>query len=188
MTTTGLNTSQIRVAGTGSIWKAPLGTVLPTDSVAAWGAGFVNLGYAKAGFTVTPSLKTSPVMGWQSTNVLRNIVTELTRKYAFELQQTNADTLALAWGGTVVPGTAGAYTIDVPNEATIGECIIGIDWSDGASNQRIIVQRAGSLTLPPIKGDRTAETTYALEFQELVPGDGTSGVLIYGVDAAVGGA
>lgn len=185
--TTGLDTSQIRVAGTGAIWKAPLGTTLPVDSTTAWGTGFVNLGYAKSGFTVTPSLKTSPVMGWQSTNVLRNIVTELTRKYAFELQQTNADTLALAWGGTVVPSAGGKYSITVPNEATIGECIIGIDWSDGVSNQRIIVQRAGSLTLPPIKGDRTAETTYALEFQELVPGDGTSGVLIYGVDAAVGG-
>lgn len=267
---TGLNTGQIRVAGTGSIWKAPVGTAIPVDSVAAWGSGFVNLGYAKAGFTVTPSLKTTPVMGWQSTNVLRMIATELTRKYAFELQQTNADTLAMAWGGTVaaVSGTSigtvtiaittgvlttsaphglsvgnavqlagvtgaaplvsgttyyvqsiptsttltlaataggaliattasgsatgisvvtGAYSINVPNAATIGEMIIGIDWSDGLIHQRIILPRAALLTLPPIKGNKAAETSYAFEVQELVPGDGSNSCQIYGVDGAVAG-
>jgi hypothetical protein len=154
--------------------------------VAPLDAAFRNLGYAKSGFTITPSLKTSPVMGWQSTQILRLINQELTRKYGFELQQTNIDTVALAWGGTVVPGTAGAYTVNVPNQVTALEFSLVIDWSDGTNNQRIYLPRASLLTLPPIKGDRTAETTYAVEFQELVPATGNS-VQIFGVDHAVSG-
>jgi hypothetical protein len=186
-TTAGLNTTQIRVAGTGAFWKAPLATVLPADSVAAWGAAFVNLGFAKSGFTITPSLKTTPVVGWQSTNILRNIVTEQTRKYGFELQQSNINTLAMAWNGTIVPGLAGAYSMTIPNQATAEEFVLGIDWSDGTTNQRIILPRASIITLPVIKGDRTAETTYAFEVQELVPGDNSQSVLIFGVDDAVSG-
>lgn len=183
----GLNATQLRVAGTGAIWKAPLGTALPTDSIAAWGAGWVNLGYQKSGFTVTPSLKTTPVMGWQSTQILRLIATELTRKYGFEPLQSNIQTLAMAWGGTIVPGTAGAYTMTVPNVASVSEFMLGIDWSDGTTSQRIVIQRCALLTLPAIKGDRTAETSYPFEVQELVPGDGSNSVLIFGVDDAVSG-
>jgi hypothetical protein len=264
-----LDATQIRVAGTGAIWKAPVGSVLPTDSTTALDAAYRNLGYAKTGFTVTPSLKTTPVNAWQSTNILRNINTELTRKYGFELSQTNIDTLALAWGGTVAPvvgvsigtvtiaittgvlttsathglavgnavqlagvaggaplasgvtyyvqsvptsttltlaltsggaaiatttaGTAtgislvtGAYSVTIPNTVTSMECSIVIDWSDGTISQRIVLARVSVLTLPPIKGDRTAETTYAMEFQELIPLAGNS-VQIYGVDHAVAG-
>jgi hypothetical protein len=265
-----LDATQIRVAGTGAIWLAPVGTTLPTDSTTALNAAYHNLGYAKTGFTVTPSLKTTPVMGWQSTNILRNINTELSRKYGFELQQSNIDTVALAWGGTVAPvvgtsigtvtiaittgvlttsvahglavgnpvqlqgvtggaplasgvtyyvqsvpssttltlaltaggaliattasGTAsgitlmtGAYSITVPNQVTSLEYSLVLDWSDGTTNQRIVLPRVAVLTLPPIKGDRTAETTYAVEFQELIPATGNS-VQIFGVDHAVAGA
>jgi len=185
--TAGLNATQLRVAGTGSIWKAPLGTALPTDSTTAWATGWVNLGYQKDGFTITPSLKTTPVMGWQSTQILRLIATELTRKYAFEPLQSNIQTTAMAWNGTVVPGTAGIYTITVPNAATISEFMLGIDWSDGTTSQRIVIQRCALLTLPAIKGKRTEETSYPFEVQELVPGDNSNSVLIFGVDDAVSG-
>jgi hypothetical protein len=181
-----LDATQIRVAGTGAIWLAPVGSTLPTDSTTALDAAYHNLGYAKTGFTVTPSLKTTPVMGWQSTQILRLINTELSRKYGFELQQTNIDTAALAWGGTVVPGTAGVYSITIPSAVTTMEHSLVIDWSDGTDNQRLVLPRAAVLTLPVIKGDRTAETTYAVEFQELIPATGDS-LYIYGVDHAVSG-
>ena len=264
-----LDPTQIRVAGTGHIWKAPVGSVLPTDSTTSLDPAFRDLGYTKAGFTVTPSLKTTPVLGWQSTNILRNINTELTRKYGFELQQTNIDTVALAWGGTVAPATTtslgsvtiaittgvltvsaahglsvgnpvqlagvtggaplvsgvtyyvqsvpttttltlaltaggaaiatttsgtatgislvtGAYAVTVPNSVGTLESAFVIEWADGAVSQRIVVARASTLLLPVIKGDRTAETTYAMEFQELIPVTGNS-VQIYGVDHAVAG-
>ncbi|NNC10696.1 hypothetical protein HII28_02185 [Planctomonas sp. JC2975] len=185
-TTPTLDATQIRVAGTGAIWKAPVGSTAPTDSVTALDAAFHNLGFAANGFTVTPSLKTTPVMGWQSVQALRNIITELTRKIAFELQQTNMDTAALAWGGTVVPGTAGAYTLQIPDQVALMEYAFVIDWSDGSVSQRIYIPRASLITLPTITGTRTKETSYAFEFQPLVPATGNS-IQIFGLDHAVSG-
>lgn len=187
MTTSTLDATQIRVAGTGAIWKAPVGSAAPTDSVTALDPAFHNLGFAANGFTVTPSLKTTPVTGWQSLQPLRNIITELTRKLAFELQQSNVDTVALAWGGTVVPGTGGAYTVNIPDEVASFEYSFVCDWSDGSMNQRIYIPRASLITLPTITATRTKETSYAFEFEPLVPATGNS-VQIFGLDTAVAGA
>lgn len=186
-TTPTLDATQIRVAGTGAIWKAPVGSTAPTDSVTALDTAFHNLGFAANGFTVDQSLKANPVNGWQSLLPLRNIITELTRKLGFELQQTNADTLALAWGGTVVPGTGHAYTINIPDTVQAFEYAFVIDWVDGPINQRIYIPRASMITMPSIKGDRTKESTYAFEFQPLIPAVGNS-IQVFGLDAAVAGA
>lgn len=181
-----LDSSQIRVAGSGALWKAPLGTTLPTDSTTAWGAGFVNLGYEEDGFTLTQDYKTNEVTGWQSLEPLRLIATALTRKFAFGALQSNKDTVALAWGGaTITPATAGAYTMAIPDTQPL-DFILGIDWNDGATSQRIILQHAALATLPTIKFTKADAVKYPLEVQALKPADGTKSVLVYGVDAAVG--
>lgn len=184
---TGLQTGQIRVAGTGAVWRAPLGSTLPTDSTTALNVAFVNLGYMKSGFTFTPSLKTTPVMGWQSSNILRLIATEKSTKLGFEAQQTNLQTAAAAWQGTVVAGVGGVFSITIPDTATDDEAAYVVDMVDGPVSYRFVVERAGMLTLPVIKGDRTAETTYAFEVQVLVPADGSNSIKVYGVDSGVSG-
>jgi hypothetical protein len=184
---TGLQTGQIRVAGTGAIWKAPIGSTLPTDSTTALDPAFHNLGYTKSGFVFTPSRKTQPVTGWQSLNTLRLLVTEKTNKLGFELLQSNADTLALAWDGTVVPGTGTAFTINVPDGVVADEYAYVVDMIDGTVSYRFVLQRGALLTPPTIKGDRTAETSYAFEIQPLIPADGSNSIKIYGADVAVTG-
>ena len=265
------NSGQVRVAGTGTILRAPAGTATPTDSTTAWNAAFQNLGYVSdGGFTITPNYKANQIRGWQSRGVLRNITTEFDFKFGFELLQTNVATLALAWGnatvspvsgvslGTVaiaittgvltvsasttlaigdpvilgtmtngaplVAGTTyyvqstptsttltlaatlggaaivtttagsstsitrvtGAWTMALPADPA-SEFMLGIDWSDGALNQRIVLSRASLLTLPVIKNVRTDAIRYAFEVQTLVPTDGTDQVKVFGVDASVAG-
>ncbi len=185
---TGLNSGEVRVAGSGAIWKAPLGTALPADSTTAWGTGFVNLGYATDGFTVSQALKTQGITPWQTLEQVRLIATELIRSIAFEAIQSNKDTVALAWGGaTITPGTLGAYSMDIPTEQLTG-FILGIDWNDGITNQRLIVQNAALMSLPAIKFVRTDAVKYPLDVVALAPADGTKSILIYGVDTAVAGA
>ena len=264
----GLNTAEVRIAGTGSIWKAPLGTVLPTDSITAYDAAFKNLGYANDGFTATPNFKTMDIFGWQRLAKLRQVTTEFDFKFGFELMQTNKDTLALAWGGAAVTlnpptlGTAtfatvgnlvtvsaaetlavgdavqfgtmtggapivagttyyvqsapssttltlaatlgglvititsngsstsiakvtGAYSLALPTDPSTG-FILGIDWSDGATNGRLVLPNAVLATLPTVKSGRNDAIKYAFEIQALVPADGTSPVLAYGLDPAIG--
>lgn len=263
-----LNSSQIRIAGTGAIWKAPLGTVLPTDSVSAWNASFVNLGYATDGFTLKQDKKTQGVTAWQTLAQVRLITSELLRTFSFELLQTNKDTLALAWGGATIAAVAGAavggaitigtngalttatahglvvgtavqlgtvvtatgitalttyFVISVPTTTTLvisatsggaaltntsgtgtllttvggynlditaadnpPNFILGIDWSDGSTSQRIILGAAALSTLPTIKSMRTDAIRYAFDVQALAPADGSDSVVVYGLDSAVG--
>lgn len=182
-----LNSGAVRVAGTGSIWKAPLGTTLPTDSTTAWGSSFVNLGYATDGFTLTQDLKRQDVTAWQSLSPVRSIATALVRKLAFESLESNINTVPLAWGGaTMTPGTAGVYTLAIP-DGTPTDFILGVDWSDGTLSQRIIVKRAALLTLPTIKFVRTDAIRYPLEVQAIVPSDGSDSIVVYGVDSIVSG-
>ena len=110
-----LNSSQIRVAGTGRISRAILGTPLPVDSTTALAAAFVDCGYATDGFVLTQAKTNKEVAVWQSLETARLIPIKLVRTFKFELQQSNKTTLALAWGGHVVPAagvpTGGAITI-----------------------------------------------------------------------------
>ena len=107
-TTAVINSGQVRVAGTGAIWRGPAGSTAPTDSITAWAAGWQNLGYAMDGFTSTPNFKATQVRGWQARGVLRNITTEFDFKFGFELLQTNVATLALAWGNATITPASGA--------------------------------------------------------------------------------
>jgi hypothetical protein len=116
----GLNSGQVRIAGTGRLLKAPLGTVLPVDSVAAWGSGFVDLGYADDGFEMKQDLKRKEVNGWQTLELLRLITTALNRSFTFNLKQTNKDTLALAWGGAAITPTPGVSLGTVAVAITTG--------------------------------------------------------------------
>ena len=264
-----LNSGQIRVAGTGAFWKAPLGTPIPTDSTTAWNAAFVNLGFATDGFEMSQDKKTQGITGWQSLEELRLIVQSLVRKFKFELLQSNGATLSLAWGGATVTtntvpvggaitigtggvltsatphglavgnavslatvvtstgitalttyyiiavgstttltlsaspggvaltttagtgtglGLVGPYKLTMPNASTVTDYVLGIDWSDGAINQRIIIQRASQPALPTIKNVRSDGTRYEIEVQALTPADGTDSVIVYGVDPSVAGA
>ena len=265
----GLNSGQVRIAGTGRLRKAPLGTVLPVDSVAAWDPAFVDLGYASDGFTMTQALKTLDITAWQTLEPVRTVNTSLIRNFTFELLQTNRDTLSLGWGGATIapnPGTSlgtvavaittgvltvsaahglsigdsvqlgtmtnaaplvtgvtyyvvsvptsttltvaatlggafiptttsgssasivkvtGPYTLTIPDPSTVADFILGIDWSDGALTQRIIISRAHQDVLPTIKSVRTDGIRYAISVQANKPADGSNSVLVYGIDAAM---
>lgn len=265
----GLNSGQVRIAGTGHLVKAALDAVLPTDSTTAWDPAFVDLGYATDGFTMAQALKTLDITAWQTLEPVRTVNTSLIRNFTFELLQSNKDTLALAWGGGVVTpnpnlslgtvviaittgvltvsasetlavgdavvlgaltgaaplvagvtyyvktiptsttltlsatlggaviattaaGTSasitkvtGAYTLVIPDPSSVTDFILGIDWSDGSVNQRIILQKAHQDVLPTIKSVRSDGTRYAISVQANKPSDGSNSVLVYGVDSAM---
>ena len=181
------NAGNVRVAGTGALWKAPLGTALPVDSTTAWNAAFVNLGYATDGFTIKQDLKKQDISAWQTLAPVRSITTSLIRSLSFEALESNINTVPLAFGGaTMTPGLAGIYTLAIP-DGQLTDFILGVDWSDGTTTQRFVVKRATLLTLPTIKYVRTDAVRYPLEVQALVPTDGSAAIVVYGVDSGVSG-
>ena len=97
-----LDPTQIRVAATGAVWKAPAGSALPTDSVTAYSAAFTHLGYATDGFTLAQNLKTTPIPGWQTLEPVLLINASRDSTLAFESLESDKQNLTLAFGnGTV---------------------------------------------------------------------------------------
>jgi hypothetical protein len=182
-----IDATKIKVAGSGAIWKAPAGTTLPSDSTTAYGAAFVNLGWiSDGGFEVDQSLKTKNVMGWQSVEVLRVVNTSIERSVKFSALESNKEVVQLAWGGaTITASTAGIYSVDLPAAQVITEFILGIDWFDGSTTQRILIKRAVLKSLPKVKFSRQDAINYDFEIMALAPADGSDAIIIYGVDAGV---
>jgi hypothetical protein len=182
-----LDASKIKIAGSGAIWKAPAGTTLPTDSTSALNAAFVNLGYvSEGGFTLANDLKTKEINAWQTIEVVRLINTAMSRSISFEALESNNKTVALAWGGaTITAGSAGAYTIDIPDPSLTQEFILVVDWNDGSTSQRIIIKRAALKNLPKVKFTRQDAISYSLEISALVPTDNSDPIVAYGVDTGV---
>lgn len=137
---------EIVVAANGKILVAPVGTVAPIDIATAWGAGWIDLGFANEdGVTFTDAREIDEIAVWQLFYPARRIVTARDATVAFVLAQWNEETVRLAFGGGTVTTTAGPpahYRYDPPDPQTIDERALGIEWVDGTKTYRLIVARA----------------------------------------------
>jgi hypothetical protein len=73
----------------------------------------------------------------------------------------------------------------MPDASVTQEFILGIDWTDGSTSQRIIIKRAALKSLPKVKFTRQDAITYSLEIQALAPADGSAAIVVYGSDAGM---
>lgn len=179
-----VDSKNIRIAGTGTVWIAPVGTTLPTDSTSSVNAAFVNAGFLTDGFEVTQEYKTKDVEVWQSLEIVRQFPTNISRMVSFEAVEHNKQTVSMAWGGaTITKGTGGAYSISIPSTYINSEYACVLDLSDGSVNQRIVLPRVTLNSLPKITAGRQDTIKYDFELQVLAPTDNSAPVLIYGVDS-----
>jgi len=148
MAATGQQTSQIRVAGQGHLYIAPVGTPAPTDVVASWAS--VSALWQDLGFTDD----TGVVLGkkdswdeidlWQTTVPGRYVPKSRAMTAKFSLVQMNAITLPLwAGGGAVATNGASGYLYTISETLVSFERTLGIEWTDnnGAITTRIIIPR-----------------------------------------------
>jgi len=131
------------VAGTGSVYFAPVGTTLPTEVDTALDAAFENLGYTtEDGVGFDESIATSALKVWQSSAPLRYTVDDVENSLQFSLVQWDKDTVPFAFGGGVVATTsAGKYKYTPPSTYT-GVWAIVLDIVDGTVTHRIVAPKA----------------------------------------------
>lgn len=109
----------VRVGATGYVLYAATSTTLPTNATSAPHANFLagEVGYlSDAGITMSIGRETTDITAWQNADVVRTIQTGHTVTFAFEMLETNSDSLELAFGnfssssveidGTVMPNKA----------------------------------------------------------------------------------
>lgn len=138
-----IDTSEIRVGVSGSVYVAPAGTTLPVEPDDALEAAFVDLGAINEdGVTLSPSQTVEKIRAWQAAKAVRVVKTEDELSMSFALMQWNADTVPLALGGGTVSATTGGATKYVPPAAgTVDERIFVVEWIDGAYTYRLVVPR-----------------------------------------------
>ncbi|MEW2399586.1 phage tail protein [Streptomyces sp. NPDC046862] len=168
----GTNANEIRVAGTGRILVAPVGTTAPADVTTAWGAGWKDLGYtSQDGIKLAKKDKLDPVETWQSVSPARFIYSDRDLTVKFQLLQLNEDTLPFFMGGDAVAETAansGLYKYELSADPKFNEKALGIEFSDGKDiTYRFVVARGQVTETEELSLTRTASIKLGVTFTAL---------------------
>lgn len=169
------DTSELRVAGTGSIYIATYAagsTALPSSYNATLNAAFVELGFTTDdGVTFTDEPTIDRKNAWQSFYPVRILETARMAKVAFELEQWNTDALRVATGGGTVE-TAGSGAKFTPHAAgTIQEWTVIVDISDGDISDRYVLPKVITTSSFETQLTRTELATLPTEL-EVIGEDG----------------
>lgn len=128
----------------GAIYRAPIGTALPTDTSTALNAAFKQLGYVSDdGLTNSNSAEYEDIKAWGGDIVL-STQTEKADKFQFTLLEVlNVDVLAAVYNTANVTGTlANGITVNANStETEEAEWVIEMVLRNGAL-KRIVIPRA----------------------------------------------
>lgn len=130
----------VRVAITGGVYRAPLGTALPTGPTGSLNAAFVNLGYiGEDGVTEAHEDSIDNIVAWQNAQVVRAARTESLATLQFMMIESNVNTLETFHPGSVMTEPSpGVYKLEV-KPPTAGAQAWVLDVVDGSIHQRIAV-------------------------------------------------
>lgn len=135
------NVTAGKPAAGGAIYRAPLGTTLPTDATTALDAAFVSLGFCSDdGLTNSNSPESDNVKAWGGKNVLA-LQTDKPDTFQFKLIEVlNPNVLKAVYGddnvtGTLATGITVKANADEPEEAC---WVIEMVMRDGAVTRKVL--------------------------------------------------
>ena len=149
-----LNASEVRVAITGQLYRAPIGTTAPTSATEELDAAFKGLGYVSDdGVTESWDDSVEDIVAWQGATVVRSVVTQSKGTLSLTLIQTSAVVLEAFHRGSTMAGDAiDGFKLDVKPIAADPSAWV-LDVIDGDKHMRIYVPN-GEIT-------ERGEITYA---------------------------
>lgn len=171
-----LVSSQVRVAGTGELFLAEVGTAMPALS-AAEPADFTGYGYTtEDGVTLSKSVEREGIPAWQSTTPVRYLTTSQELTAACTFLQSNRDILQLwlaaqEWTGDQATGFKAEIDID-PVSLQFAMWLVWRDGPDLASGlfiPKVEITETGDVNLA-----RTAATAFPITFGALAPDTGNA--------------
>lgn len=175
------DSTQLVIAGNGTISTAPLLTPLPTTITETLHADFVEHGYAtEEGVTLTATPEIKDFGAWQSLQAIRRLRNAQEIEAAFELQQWNRDNIPLAFGGgEITEPTPGVFRYELPEAGdALDERVMVIDAQDGDRNLRWIFPRGNVTNAVSSKLQATDRAILPIGFKMLKPTDGSPTVAV----------
>lgn len=140
MSNTASNVSTGKPKVGGAIYRAPLGTTLPTSISETLADGFACLGYiSEDGLVNSNSMKSDSVKAWGGDTVL-NYQTEKNDTFKFTMIEClNAEVLKAVYGDDNVSGSLSEGIVIKANSTEQESCCWVIDMVMGSANKRVTV-------------------------------------------------
>jgi hypothetical protein len=183
------DSTEVRVGVTGTLLTAPVGTTVPTTTAGGWPTGWLPLGsISEDGPAMTPGMEITEIKEWQSLYTIRRIVNGRSLEWKFRLQQWNATTFELAFGGGTLTETSpgsGIFTYAPPAASFIDERMIGLEVQDGSIVHRYWLTRALVTNVADIVFNRTDAAGLELTVAALGSGSTQPWAAVF-ADAAMG--
>ncbi|MDX2559960.1 phage tail protein [Streptomyces sp. TX20-6-3] len=182
----GNNSAEIRVAGTGKLYVADVGTAAPTafgaDSATDW-AGWTDLGLTTGdGVTFSKKDKLEAIDSWQSVSPVHYIYSSRDLSLKFSMLQFNEKTLPFFMGGGDVKSEAApavdTYRYDIAERPFADARALGLEFTDVKAGgttvvkYRFIIPRGQVTASDDIKLARKAASQLGITFSAMSNGDG----------------
>lgn len=140
-----LESANVRVAITGGVRSAPVGTTAPVNPTDAYAAGWLEYGYiSEDGVTETFTSESTDIRAWQNGALVRTINSKTDAMFKFVVLETNKVIKADFFPGSTIGTTTGITTTTVkavqPNPRAFA-----LDILDGSVHIRKIIPR-GEIT------------------------------------------
>lgn len=150
----------------GAVYRAPIGSTLPTDAKADLDAAFKGLGYiSDAGMVNSNSPTTENVKAWGGDLVL-SYQTEKPDTFQFTLiEALNEEVLKMVYGDDNVAGTLAAGITVKANSREQQECVYVVDMILKNNSLKRVVIPKGKVTAV---GDITYSDTAAIGYQTTI--------------------
>lgn len=182
------DTSEVRVALTGHIFFALSGVTDPTTfSVAgALAGGFVELGFTtEDGVAFSIGKETEDLMGWQSNDPLRTLITSEPKSAKYTLRQLNQDNWRTTFGGTFTD-EGGGTTLWEPTDGELVEGFYVAEFIDGADKYQIGFRHAQQAAANEFSFVRSDSVNLSHEMKALATTDGKKPWFVRTNDSTMG--
>lgn len=173
MDATKVSTGKPQVAG--CLFRAPIGTTVPTDATTALPQAFIELGYvSNDGLTNSYKMSSESIKAWGGVEV-NSQQTEKTDGFKFKLIETlNTNVLKTVYGEKHVSETEGAIAVHVSYEESVEYVWVVEMLLKGNRKKRIVIPDAKISEIGDIVYKDNEVTGYDLSIAAFPDADGFS--------------
>jgi hypothetical protein len=164
--------NQTIIGANGSVYFAPVGTVIPINPTVAPAAAWLDVGFLNQdGLQYTLSKETTDFQAWQSLYDIRTVINRLNLMLGMTMLQWNAVTLPLALGGgAVTTASPGLFKFEPAEPGAIDERAAIFRWKDGSKNYQWSIPRVMVVEDTEFGVNRTSMSELPITLKTLASG------------------